>query len=59
VNTFDLLSQLLVLVIAPLAVAPIRFVVKRAGSKTGYLAGFRNRSKFFAVIADVSAFLCC
>ena len=56
---FYLLSQLLVLVIATLALAPIGFVVKRAGGKTSYLAGFRNRSEFFAVITDVSAFLCC
>src|SRR5262249_10659728 len=40
VHTFYLLSQFLVLGIATLPLAPIGFVVKRAGGKTGYLARF-------------------
>src|SRR5262245_35284116 len=59
VNTLDLVSQLLVLIATTLPMVGVGFVVKRAGGKASYLAGFRNRSKFFAVITDVSALLCC
>jgi hypothetical protein len=42
VNAFDLLTQLLVLVFTTLSMLLVRFVVKRAGGKASYLAGFRN-----------------
>ncbi len=42
VNTLDLLAQLLVLIITTLSMLLVRFVVKRAGGKACYLAGFRN-----------------
>jgi hypothetical protein len=42
VNTLDLLAQLLVLIITTLSMLLVGFVVKRAGGKAGYLAGFRN-----------------
>lgn len=59
VNTFDLLSQLIVFVVTTIPVLFVGFVVKRAGGQARYLAGFRNWSQFFAVIIDVSAFLLC
>jgi hypothetical protein len=59
VNAFDMLSQFVILVVLTFSMLLIRFVVKGAGGKACYLAGFRNRSKFFAVITDVSAFLRC
>jgi hypothetical protein len=42
VNTFDLLTQRFVLVIATLSMLLVGLVVKRAGGEAGYLAGFRN-----------------
>jgi len=56
VNVFDLLAQLLIFGFAPAMVLCVRLVVIAAGWQTRYLAGFRNWSKFLAVITDVSAF---
>jgi hypothetical protein len=42
VNPLDLLPQLLVLVIKMFAMLVVGLVVKRAGGKASYLAGFRN-----------------
>jgi hypothetical protein len=58
VNTLDLMTKLFIFVIALLAMFEVGFVVEAAGRQAAYLAGFRNRSKFFAVITDVSAFFC-
>ena len=57
-NALDLLAQFLVIVVTTFSVLFVGFVVKRAGGKARYLAGFRNWSQFFAVMIDVSAFFC-
>ena len=57
VNAFNPLSQLLVVGITATKMGCIGLVVIAADRETRYLAGFRNRSKFLAVITDVSAFL--
>ena len=58
-NIVDLTAKFLIFGIPFLSAPPIGLVVVTAGRKPGYFAGFRYRSKFFAVIADVSALLCC
>ena len=58
-NLIDLTPQFL---ISPFTTMPILFigvVVIAAGCQPRYLAGFRNRPQFFAVITDVSAFFRC
>ena len=57
-NPLDLLTKLLIIVITFPGVFGIWLVVIAAGSQLAYLAGFRNRSKFSAVITDVSTLLC-
>ena len=42
VDAFDLLPQLLVLIVATLSMQLVGFVVERAGGKACYFAGFRN-----------------
>src|SRR6266496_3118503 len=59
VNAFDLLAQLVVVGFTPATMLRIGFVVIAAQRQADYLAGFRNWSKFLAVITDVSAFLFC
>jgi hypothetical protein len=55
VNAFDLLPQLVVVGIPLATMLCVGFVVKVTGGKPRYLADFRNRSQFLAVITDVSA----
>lgn len=57
-NLLDLLTQLLILAFTFPGVFSIGLVVVTAGGEFAYLAGFRNRSQFFAVITDVSALFC-
>ena len=59
VNVFDLTAKLFILAFPMPLMRLVGFVVIAAGSQLAYLAGFRNRAKFLAVITDVSAFLCC
>src|SRR5215467_3987454 len=42
VNLFDLLTQLLILLLTTSSMLRVRFVVKAAGGQSGYLAGLRN-----------------
>jgi hypothetical protein len=42
VNAFDLLTQLLILVVTTLSMLFVGFVVKRAAGQARYLTGFRN-----------------
>jgi hypothetical protein len=58
-NAFDLLTKLLILVNTSSPMFGIGLVIEAAGGQPAYLAGFRNRSKFFEVITDVSALLFC
>jgi hypothetical protein len=58
-NIVDLTAKFLIFGIPFLSAPAIGLVVVTAGRKPGYFAGFRYRSQFFAVIADVSALLCC
>jgi hypothetical protein len=57
-NLFNLLTKPFILVVTFPGMVGIGLVVVAAGGQFAYLAGFRNGSKFFAVITDVSPLLC-